>query len=502
LPALSHPPTGYSAVIYRSGGASLLTTIVLDGEGAALLVLLLLILAIMLLLTTRRLHTSRNGLAVQDRQLEDLRQQIQLEQALAVQQQDSADLTRIELNDRLLQFERLQHERERSHITQVAKIASLETALELQQQGTATQSQLLHNAKQQLHSDFELLANRIFDEKAQRFDQHSRSSIGGVLNPLREQLQEFKAKIEDVYDKDSRDRVTLRAELLQLKQLNQTMTDETINLTRALKGDNKVQGNWGEVVLERLLEGSGLRKGHEYETQVSLSSADGRRRSPDVVLRLPEHRDIVIDSKVSLTDYEQYCNSVDEDQRQQALKRHANSVRNHITGLSVKDYENLQGLNTLDFVFIFIPIEAAFTAAFDYDQSLFGDAYKKNIVVVGPGSLLATLRTVQSVWRQQRQNKNADEIARQAGAMHDKFVAFVGDLDKISDHLSRASLAHDSAINKLASGKGNLVGSAERLAKLGAKAQKSMPASVRERDGNISTADPHNDVTMLTNDDR
>jgi DNA recombination protein RmuC len=278
----------------------------------------------------------------------------------------------------------------------------------------------------------------------------------------------------------------LRTELVQLKALNQTMTEETINLTRALKGDNKVQGNWGEVVLERLLEGSGLRKGHEYETQVHLSSAAGQRRSPDVVLRLPEQRDIVIDSKVSLTDYEQFCNSPDDGERQQALKRHASSVRNHINGLSLKDYENLQGLNTLDFVFIFIPIEAAFTAAFDYDQSLFGDAYKKNIVVVGPGSLLATLRTVQSVWRQQKQNKNADEIARQAGAMHDKFVAFIQDLDKISEHLAKASLAHDSAINKLVSGKGNLVGSTERLAKLGAKTQKAMPVSVRGHDREFS----------------
>jgi DNA recombination protein RmuC len=489
-------------MIHSNGETILLTTIALEGDQVVLLLLLLLTLAIALLLTMRRLHNTRSGALVQSLQLEDLRAQLQLEQALAAQQQDSAELTVIELNDRLLQFERTLREREQIYTTQVGKIASLETALELQRAGNATQSQLLENAKHQLHSDFELLANRIFDEKTERFDKHSRTSIDGVLNPLREQLQQFRQKIEDVYDKDSRDRVTLRAELGQLKQLNQSMTEEAINLTRALKGDNKVQGNWGEVVLERLLEGSGLRRGYEYDTQVHLISAAGQRRSPDVVLRLPEQRDIVIDSKVSLTDYEQFCNSADEGERQSALKRHASSVRNHINGLSLKDYENLPGLNTLDFVFIFIPIEAAFTAAFDYDQSLFSDAYKKNIVVVGPGSLLATLRTVQSVWRQQRQNKNADEIARQAGAMHDKFVAFVGDLDKISDHLSRASLAHDSAVNKLASGKGNLVASAERLANLGAKTQKSMPTSVRERGPDNNEVQHDNTIEIPTNADR
>ncbi len=376
---------------------------------------------------------------------------------------------------------------------QAAAMASLQTELTQQRQAATDRIKTLEETRQQLSRDFELLANRIFDEKTERFDKHSRSTLDAALSPLREQLKDFKQKVEDVYDKDSKERVSLVAELGQLKQLNQQMSTDALNLTNALKGDNKAQGNWGEVILERVLEESGLHKGREYDTQVSLKSEQGQRRNPDIIIRLPENKDIIIDSKVSLLHYERYCNSDDESERQQALKEHIASVRGHINGLSIKDYEKLDGIRTLDFVFIFIPIESAFMAAFEHDQAMFKDAYEKNIIVVGPTTLLATLRTVQSIWRYERQNKNAEEIARQAGAMHDKFIGFINDLDKISEHLAKAGLAHDSAMNKLSDGKGNLVNSTLRLEKLGAKVKKTMPASVQKDNETALEADLSSD---------
>jgi DNA recombination protein RmuC len=385
------------------------------------------------------------------------------------------------------QREREQRERQLSEQQQQlsnksAHIAALQKELELQQVIVADKVKTLDQTRQQLSQDFELLANRIFDEKTERFSKSSKSTIDTALSPLREQLKDFKQKVEDVYDKDSKERVSLIAELGQLKQLNQQMSADALSLTNALKGDNKAQGNWGEVILERVLEESGLTKGREYETQVSLKSESGRSQ-PDVIIRLPENKDLIIDSKVSLLHYERYCKSDDENEKSQALKEHVASVKNHIKGLSIKNYEALEGLRTLDFVFIFIPIESAFMAAFEHDQTMFREAYEKNIIVVGPTTLLATLRTIQSIWRYERQNKNAEEIARQAGAMHDKFVGFVTDLDKIADHLSKASQAHDSAMNKLKGGKGNLVGSTQRLEQLGAKVKKSIPDSVLDHDG-------------------
>ncbi|MFA7553007.1 MAG: DNA recombination protein RmuC [Spongiibacteraceae bacterium] len=386
---------------------------------------------------------------------------------------------------------------------QGAKLASANTELEYQKESAAEKIKMLEQTRQQLSQDFELLANRIFDEKTDRFDKSNKTALDTVLTPLREQLKDFKQKVEDVYDKDSRERISLAAELGQLKQLNQQMSVDALNLTNALKGDNKAQGNWGEVILERVLEESGLHKGREYDTQVSLKTEQGERRNPDVVIRLPERKDIIVDSKVSLVHYERYCNSVDEIERQQALKAHVSSVRNHITNLSIKDYEQLEGIRTLDFVFIFIPIESAFMAAFEHDQSMFKQAYEKNIIVVGPTTLLATLRTVQSIWRYERQNKNAEEIARQAGAMHDKFVGFINDLDRVSESLLKAGQAHQSAMNKLIDGKGNLVGSARRLEKLGAKVKKTLPASVDDHssfsvDDEISDADLNANESFIT----
>ncbi|WP_235015562.1 DNA recombination protein RmuC [Oceanicoccus sp. KOV_DT_Chl] len=357
---------------------------------------------------------------------------------------------------------------------EAATKASLQTELEQQRVRAAESLKTLEETRQQLNRDFELLANRIFEEKTERFNHHSKTTLDTALTPLREQLKDFKSKVEDVYDKDSKERVTLAAKLDQLKELNQQMSADALNLTNALKGDNKAQGNWGEVILERVLEESGLHKGREYDTQVSFKADQGRSQ-PDVIIRLPENKDLIIDSKVSLVHYERYCNDPDESNRQQALKDHVASVRAHIKGLSIKNYEGLEGLRTLDFVLIFIPIESAFMAAFEHDQAMFREAYEKNIIVVGPTTLLATLRTIQSIWRYERQNKNAEEIARQAGAMYDKFVGFVGDLDKVADYIQKAGKAQQDAVSKLSSGRGNLVTSAEKLKSLGAKVKKSLP---------------------------
>ena len=339
--------------------------------------------------------------------------------------------------------------------------------------------ELLNNARNELSNQFKSLASSIFEEKTARFEKKSKVTLDGVLNPMREQLADFKKKVEDVYDKESKERISLLHELGHLKTLNQQMSQDALNLTNALKGDNKTQGNWGEVILERVLEESGLHKGREYDTQVSLQSEQGRSQ-PDVIIHLPENKDLVIDSKVSLVDYERYCNHEDEAVRKQALRDHVSSIRNHIKTLSIKNYEGLEGIRTLDFVLIFVPIESAFMAAFENDQAMFRDAYEKNIIVVGPTTLLATLRTIQSIWRYERQNKNAEEIAKQAGGMHDKFVGFIGDMDKISVQLKRATEAHSEAMNKLSIGKGNLVGSTQRLEKLGAKVKKIMPDSVTD----------------------
>ena len=359
-----------------------------------------------------------------------------------------------------------------------AQVASLKMALNKQQQAAQEKLALLSDAKEQLTKEFELLANRIFEEKNDRFNKSNQQALNATLNPLKEQLSSFRQKVEDVYDKDSKERVSLVAQLNQLKELNQQMSVDAVNLTNALKGDNKTQGNWGEVILERVLEESGLQKGREYETQVALKTQSGRQRKPDVIVRLPENKDIIIDSKVSLVHYERFCRSDDENERQTALDAHINSVRTHIKDLSIKDYENLEGVRTLDFVFVFIPVEPAFMAAFEHDPQMFKLAYEKDIIIVGPTNLLATLRTVQSIWRYERQNKHAEEIARQAGAMHDKFVGFIDDLNKVAQLIARAGDAHTSAMSKLSTGTGNLISRTLKLEKLGAKVKKTIPDNV------------------------
>lgn len=340
---------------------------------------------------------------------------------------------------------------------------------------------LLEETKGSLKQEFENLAHRIFDDKQRSFHQQSGQRLESVLNPLREQLSNFHKKVEDVYDKESKERASLIGEIRVLKELNQQISQDAVNLTQALKGDNKAQGNWGEMVLESILEKSGLVKGREYEAQVALQDAEGQRRNPDVIVRLPEGKDIIIDSKMTLVDYDRYCSASSDEEKLAALKAHTQAIKQHINELSVKAYENLEGVRTLDFVLLFIPIEAAFMIAVENDPQVFRDAFDKGIIVVSPTTLLATLRTVQSIWRYEKQNKNAERIATEAGKLFDQFVLVLESLSEVGRHLDKARESHDETIKRLSTGRGNLVSKIENLEKLGAKTKKQIPSDIKER---------------------
>lgn len=354
-------------------------------------------------------------------------------------------------------------------------IARLETQLSEERKHSGEKLTVLTEAKGQLTAEFQNLANKILEEKSKKFTDQNKLNLEQVLNPLREQLGDFRRKVEDVYEKESKDRMSLFHEINSLKSLNQQISSDAINLTNALKGQSKTQGAWGEVILERVLEESGLHKGREYETQGSFTTDEGKRLRPDVIVHLPEGKDIVIDSKVSLTAYERYCSSDDEIERQLALREHVASLRSHIKGLSVKNYEELPGINSLDFVLLFVPIEAAFITAVENDQSLFREAFDKNIIVVSPTTLLATLRTVHNIWRYEYQNRNALEIAEKAGGLYDQFVRFGESLLDVEDKLNKAQASFQTAKSRLMDGRGNLVTRTQQLQKLGAKAKKKMP---------------------------
>lgn len=367
-----------------------------------------------------------------------------------------------------------------------ARVAELESRLESERESQSEKLQLLTEARDQLKGEFQNLANKIFEEKSAKFTSTNKESLGSLLTPLRDQLGEFKRRVEDVYDKEAKDRRSLYEQITQLKELNQQMSVDAVNLTNALKGESKTQGNWGEVILERVLEQSGLRKGYEYETQVTLNEA-GQRYMPDVIIRLPDDKDVIVDAKVSLTAYEKYCSTDDSLQQERALAEHLQSIRNHIRGLSEKAYQSLEGVRSLDFVLMFIPVEGAFLLALQQDKELFSFAYERNIILVSPSTLLVTLRTINNIWRYERQNRFAQEIARRGGELHDKFVGFVESLDDVGRHLGRTQAAFDTAHKRLSSGKGNLVNQAASLHKLGVKNKKELDKKLAD---SASESDP------------
>ncbi|MEN8965685.1 MAG: DNA recombination protein RmuC [Polaribacter sp.] len=349
-------------------------------------------------------------------------------------------------------------------------------------------SEKLHDNKGELEKlnekftkEFENLANKILDEKSSKFTEQNKENIKNILNPLQEKIKGFEDKVEKTHKESIDYHAALRQQILGLKELNQQMSKETLNLTKALKGDNKMQGNWGELVLERVLEKSGLEKNREYFVQQSFTNDDGKRVLPDVVIHLPDNKKMIVDSKVSLVAYEQYINAEEDDLKERFLKEHINSLKRHVEQLSDKKYEDLYKIESPDFVLLFIPIEPAFAVALNADTNLYNKAFEKNIVIVTPSTLLATLRTIDTMWNNEKQQRNALEIARQAGALYDKFQGLLTDLITIGKRIDDSKKEYSSAMNKLVDGRGNIITSIEKLKKMGAKAKKALPEKIIER---------------------
>ena len=358
---------------------------------------------------------------------------------------------------------------------------------------TKEQKEEINQLQEKFSKEFENLANKILEEKTQKFTEQNKENLKNILSPLQDKILHFEKKVEDTHKESIDYHAALRQQIVSLSEMNAQMSKETINLTKALKGDSKMQGNWGELVLERVLEKSGLEKGREYEVQQAFTTPEGTRILPDVIINLPDGKKMVVDSKVSLTAYEKYVNEEDDAQQNLHLKEHVNSVKRHVEQLSDKRYQDIYQMESPDFVLLFIPIEPAFALALQEDLTLYNKAFEKNIVIVTPSTLLATLRTIDSMWTNQKQQENAIEIARQAGALYDKFEGFVSDLIKIGKKMDEAKVEYSAAMNKLTEGKGNLVTSAEKLKKMGAKAKKALPEAILKR--------AENDEEFLTETD-
>ncbi|MCG3656561.1 DNA recombination protein RmuC [Aliarcobacter butzleri] len=351
------------------------------------------------------------------------------------------------------------------------KISTLEELSKVEKENLKEKINFLENNKQQMKLEFENLANKLFDEKEKK----STTNLTFVLSSFKEQLDSFSKRVNDIYNDETKQRSSLLTEIKNLKELNNQISNDAINLTKALKGQNKTQGDWGEMILSSILDQTGLREGKEYTIQGSFTSAEGKRLRPDVIVHLPSNKDIVIDSKVSLNAYINYNKAENEDEKHQASKELVKSITSHIKDLSSKSYENIDGVRTLDFVLMFIPIEGAFLLATSSDDNLFKLAFDNNIMLVSPSTLYVTLRTIENIWRNEHQNENAQLISKKAADLYDKFVAFVGDIEDIGTNITRTQKAYDGAMNKLSSGNGNLIRRTEEFLELGVKPKKQLP---------------------------
>jgi len=399
-------------------------------------------------------------------------QNLTIELAVATEKNSRINELESQLKGKSTQNEDLQREQ-----------AGLQMHLTEQRKSMDEKLALLQQAEVQLTERFENLANRILEEKSHTFAERNRLQLDGMLMPFRQQLGEFKQRVDEIHVDDARDRASLRQEIKHLQDQTRQINEDAVNLTRALKGDKKVQGTWGEMILERVLERSGLRKGVEYAIQGGYRDAGQRLFKPDVIVYLPENKDIVIDSKVSLVAYERYASLDEGPERDAALREHILAVRKHVKTLGGKDYSALKGLRSLDFVLMFLPIEAAFLLAFQHDEALFDDAFAENIVIVTPTTLLATLRTVENIWRYEKQNENARLIFEKAGTIHDKLRGFLEDMEKLGVQIDGLHKTYEDAMNKLSRGRGNLVRQAEGFVELGVKVGKSLPRATLERAG-------------------
>ncbi|EGR1566779.1 DNA recombination protein RmuC [Vibrio parahaemolyticus] len=392
--------------------------------------------------------------------------------------------------EKLRYFEAVKQERQQyfDELGQMREQKSrLETQLREQQarheqmnQANAEKLQILEQAEVRLKQQFEHLANQLFEEKTAKVDLQNRQSLEGLLSPLKEQLEGFKKQVNDSFSQEAKERHTLVHELKNLQRLNEQMTREAVNLTQALKGDNKQQGNWGEVVLARVLAESGLREGHEYETQVNLQSEAGKHYQPDVIVHLPQNKQVVVDSKMALVAYERYFNAETDAERDRALNAHLTALRAHIKGLSMKDYHKLKGIQSLDYVLMFIPVEPAFQVAIQADPSLIKDAMEQNIILVSPTTLLVALRTIDNLWRNERQNENAKLIAQRATKLYDKLRLFIDDMEGLGGALDRANQTYQGAMNKLATGRGNVIRQAESFRQLGVEIKRPISSDLAQ----------------------
>jgi DNA recombination protein RmuC len=407
----------------------------------------------------------------------NLRIRRSLEAGLDRQAEHNRLETRYELVDEQLRITReTLEERTRDLADRQASQAALEARLDESRKALIEKEAQFRQSSEAVKQEFELLANRVFERQGVK---HS-EKLASVLSPFKEQIVEFRKRVEEVYHAETKDRATLLNEVRTLQRASERINTEAGNLTRALKGDVKVQGNWGEMVLERVLEESGLRANHEYFVQEARRSEDGDLKRPDVLIRLPDDKDVVVDAKLSLVAYEEAVASESDEGRAQAVRRHLASMRAHVKRLSEQDYDQLDDLRSLDFVLLFVPIESAFTLAMEQDHKLFTEAFERRIVIVSPTTLMMTLRIIHNVWRYEKQSRNAREIARRAGALYDKLRGFVEDMDQLGKQLGTVERTFQAAYGKLASGKGNLVRQVEQFRELGAQVKKPLPKAVLE----------------------
>lgn len=410
-----------------------------------------------------------------------LEEKINAAQHLLQQQKEQAILDKAafekQLQGSLQEKEAIRNEKDSLAIQLSKKEVDFDNLLERHKE----QKNEVEQLQEKFTKEFENLANKILDEKSNKFTEQNKENMKNILSPLQDKIQLFEKKVEDTHKESIDYHAALRQQIVGLQQMNLQMSKETLNLTKALKGDSKMQGNWGELILERVLEKSGLEKDREYFVQQSHTTSEGSRVFPDVVINLPDGKKMIVDSKVSLTAYEKYINEEDDNLKAGFLKEHIQSIKRHVEQLGDKNYHDLYQIESPDFVLLFIPMEPAFALALNDDTTLYNKAFEKNIVIVTPSTLLATLRTIDSMWTNQKQQENAFEIARQAGALYDKFEGFVADLIKIGKKIDESKVEYGAAMNKLVDGKGNLIVSVEKLKKMGAKAKKALPENVLKR---------------------
>jgi len=423
----------------------------------------------------RRLITARadavSTLQKLEQELGDLREKAGAAESTVASQRAQLSAMQREKDELAVLRDQLTAERQRLS----NRVTELSTSLDAERNKAVENLAVLNNAREELSNQFKVLANEILEDKTKRFTEQNQTNISQLLEPLKVKIAEFQGQVQEVYVQESKDRSALNEQVKQLMSLNSQLSKDAHNLTSALKGQAKTQGNWGELILEKVLEASGLRRGHEYDVQESHTRADGTRAQPDVVVHLPEDKHLIVDAKVSLNAYEEHANAETDHQRDAALKRHLDSVRTHIRELSEKNYQQLYGLKSLDFVLMFIPVEPAFMLAISHDSELWHDAWKRNVLLVSPSTLLFVVRTVAHLWRQEQQNRNAQEIANRGAELYDKLAGFVEDLEGLGVKLQQAQKAYDGAYNKFSGGRGNVIRQAEMLRELGVKPSKQLP---------------------------